>query len=353
MPSLEGIKAMPKMFGEQGYATALIGKWHLGLDGESSHPLDAGFDYFYGTRGSNDWDGPGINYPDFKNSRKDEWKTPLYRGREQDGIIPQDEFTERYTKEAISFIDGSSGEDKPFFIYLSHNMPHVPLFPNEKFKGQSRGGIFGDVVEELDDSVGQIIDHLEEQGLLEDTLVIFTSDNGPWCMMREFGGTAHPLRGEKSTCWEGGERVPAIFHCPGQIKPQVKEDFISGLDLYATFAALLDVELEDGQATDSLDMGPVIFDGKPSPRKEYLFVHGEARSYISWPYKIHTATVERTRDPYDASIAAPVTYHDPPLLFNLENDMGERRDIAEENPDIVKRLKEELVSAEKSVLGGV
>ena len=205
MPALEGHYTMANLFKDNGYATALIGKWHLGLDG-TSHPTDKGFDYYYGTKGSNDWDGPSkVIYKSLKESSMDEWQTPYYIGKECQGILPQDEFTQRYTEQAVQYID--EHQDAQFFLYLAHNMPHVPLFPNKKFKGTSKAGIYGDVVEELDWSLGCILDALAERGLAENTMVLFTSDNGPWTMFQEFGGIAHPLRGEKSTCWEGGPRV--------------------------------------------------------------------------------------------------------------------------------------------------
>ena len=197
---------IPEMLKESGYSTAMLGKWHLEM-GEGLHPLDQGFESWMGTRGSNDWDGPRPNYASFRDAPERAWKTPLYVNRDNKGpIVPQSRFTSRYTEEAVRLINRFKNE-KPFFIYLAHNMPHVPIFASEKFRDQSGNGVYGDVIAELDWSVGKIVEALKETNQLENTIVVFTSDNGPWSMFKEFGGVAAPLRGEKSTTWEGGERV--------------------------------------------------------------------------------------------------------------------------------------------------
>lgn len=226
---------IPEMLKAKGYATALIGKWHLEMS-EGLHPLDQGFNYWYGTRGSNDWDGPPPNYESFRKAPESAWKTPLYVNRENKGaIVPQSEFTRKYTEETARLIEAHGGE-RPFFIYLAHNMPHVPVFASEAFKGKSKNGIYGDVIAEIDWSVGEIIKTLKGKGLREDTIVVFTSDNGPWSMFTEFSGVADPLRGEKSTTWEGGDRVPFIFSWPGHAKAGERDGLMTHYDVYATVA---------------------------------------------------------------------------------------------------------------------
>ncbi len=347
MPALEGKYTMPRMLKEQGYNTALIGKWHLGLEGKTSHPVDAGYDYFYGTKGSNDWDGPGTNYPDFRDSVKEDWQTPLYNGKEQVGIIPQDEFTQRYTEQTVEFI--KKNKEDSFFIYLAHNMPHAPLFPNQKFAGKSKGGKFGEVVEELDWSTGQIIDTLKEQGLAENTLIFFTSDNGPWTMFKEHGGTAKPLRGEKSTCWEGGGRVPAIAYWPGTIKPGESSEFMISTDLMKTFADMTRAKWNQEFPQDSMDASDLLFNNGKSNRQNWLFIHNEARSYISEDFKIHYASKDRTRHPLTGK-KEPATYYDPPIMFNLVNDISETTDVANDYPEEYKRLQQEFTTAQANVL---
>jgi len=247
-----------EMLKEKGYATALIGKWHLGMK-EGTHPLDQGFDYWYGTEGSNDWDGPGHNYEQFRDTPEEGWQTPLYINREKVGICPQSQFTKRYTRETVRLI--KENKDNPFFIYLAHNMPHVPIFASDDFKGKSKNGIYGDVLLELNWSVGEILKALQEAGISKKTMVVFTSDNGPWTMFKEFGGTAKPLKGEKGTAWEGGGRVPCLFYWPDIFKPATNSDFIVNTDLYATLAAFAGTTVKEGEAIDSHDISNVLLSG--------------------------------------------------------------------------------------------
>lgn len=343
---------LPEMLGRRGYASALIGKWHLGM-APGLHPLDQGFDYFYGTQGSNDpitVHGQRQNYETFRTARAEsDWPVALLRNREQiEHPARQSLFTRRYTEEAVRFITESHSGGKPFFLYLAHNMPHVPLFTAPPFAGKSRGGLYGDVVEELDWSMGEVVRCLEGQGLRDDTLILFTSDNGPWCMFREFGGSAGPLRGEKGTGWEGGPRVPAIFSWPGRIAPGVSDAFMVNVDLYATFAAITGAEPPSGYPLDSLDLSDTLFAGAASPRSSYLFFssghYREPFSYRSGDYKIHVRTNDVLRDPITGA-DAPVTEHDPPLLYNLRQEVGERRELSAAHPDLVQRLKAEFDAA--------
>ena len=343
---------LPEMLGRRGYTTALVGKWHLGME-PGLHPLDQGFDSFYGTQGSNDpitVHGQIQIHETFRTARAEsDWPVSLLRNREAiEHPARQSLFTRRYTGEAIQFITESRAQRKPFFLYRAHNMPHVPLFTSPEFTGKSRGGLYGDVVEELDWSMGEIVRCLDEQGLHEDTLILFTSDNGPWCMFQEFGGSAGPLRGEKGTGWEGGPRVPAIFSWPGRIAPGVSDAFMVNVDLYATLAAVTGAEPPSDYVLDSLDLSQVLFAGVASPRASYLFFssghYREPFSYRRGGYKIHVRTNDVLRDP-NTGETAPVTEHDPPLLYNLRQEVGERRELSQAHPDVVRRLREKFNAA--------
>jgi arylsulfatase A-like enzyme len=336
---------MPAMFKRAGYATAIIGKWHLAgyprdFTKDPMHPLECGFDEHFGTPGSNDVPEP----PGMRNKRaaldaadKFTFQVPLIRGREVVELPANQElFTRRYTEEAVKYI--RARRDRPFFLYLAHNMPHVPVFASPEFQGKSAGGRYGDVIEELDWSVGQVMQAVKDSGLDESTLVVFTSDNGPWSVFGPHGGTAAPLRGEKSTNWEGGQRVPCIFRWPGKIQPGVVNDIGANLDLYATFAALAGGELPSGKpGFMSLDLGGVLLRGENSPRTTWLY---ESSAFRSGRYKIHIATHQPT-DPVTRNRPA-VTRHDPPLLFDLETDIAEQTDIAATHPEIVKELTAQM-----------
>ena len=187
---------------------------------------------------------------------------------------------------------------------------------------------------------------LKEEGLADNTLVIFTSDNGPWTMFKEFGGVAKPLRGAKGTGWEGGPGVPAIFNWPGKIEPSVSSAFMVSIDLYSTFAALTDGELSSEYPLESINMSGVLFRNEQSPRSSYLFFSGskwvrEPFSYRSGNYKIHIQTNDRDRDP-DTAATIPPQHHNPPLLFDLINDRSETTNIAKDQPNVLARLMNEF-----------
>jgi arylsulfatase A len=339
---------MASMLNQQGYATAILGKWHLAgypkdFTDSPMHPLECGFDSHFGTPGSNDVPAPKgkiQNREVFDTCDKFTFRVPLIRGREVvEFPTNQELFTARYTEEAVAWIE--SNRDERFFLYLAHNMPHAPIFASERFQGTSDGGRFGDVVEEIDWSVGQVMDAVKKAGIDDETLIVFTSDNGPWSMFGPHGGSAGPLRGEKGTSWEGGFRIPGIFRWPGQIQPGVVDDMAANLDLYATFATLTG----GSQPTElngyiSRDLSGVLLRGEQSPRTQWLYTGG-VTAFRSGDYKIHLSTKDRSSDP-DTRRREPITTHAPPLLFNLTSDMGERNNIAAENPEIVVRLLEEI-----------
>ena len=331
------------------YATALIGKWHLGMN-TGFHPLDQGFDYWFGTKGSNDWDGPNpIIYDAFKNAPESAWKTPLYKDREMLGICPQSQFTKRYTQETVRLI--KHHKDRPFFIYLAHNMPHVPVFASDAFKGKSRNGVYGDVLMELDWSIGEIIDALKETGIDKKTLVVFMSDNGPWTMFQEFGGVASPLKGEKGTGWEGGDRVPCIFYWPDKISPSVNADLIINTDLYATLASFAGVKVQEGEAIDSHDISNLLLSGANSSRKKHIYFHHQPMAWRNGDYKIHFKTSDCIRNP-ETGVMERKVVQDPPLLFDISSDMRESKNIASQHPDIVQKLTGEFNNAIEALNNG-
>ncbi len=339
---------MPAMLKKQGYACAILGKWHLAgypkdFTTSPMHPLECGFDYHYGTPGSNDVPAPPgrrQNRALFDECGKFTFQVPLIRGREQLELPTNQELlTRRYTEEAVKWI--KQNKDKPFFLYLAHNMPHAPIFASKRFQGRSAGGRFGDVVEEIDWSVGEVMKALTQAGIKRQTFVIFTSDNGPWSMFGPHGGTAKPLRGEKGTSWEGGYRVPGIFHWPGRIKPGEVHGMAANLDLYATFAGITGASVpEKKQGFISKDLSGALFEGKTSPRTRWYFPGGST-AYRSGNYKIHTKTKIRSSNP-DTRKREPVETHDPPLLFDLSKDIGEQNNIATNHPEIVSKLLTEM-----------
>ncbi|MGB0579527.1 MAG: sulfatase-like hydrolase/transferase, partial [Limisphaerales bacterium] len=260
---------MPSMLTRKGYATAILGKWHLAgypkdFTTSPMHPLECGFDYHYGTPGSNDVPAPPGKRQTrevFDNCDKFSFPVPLINGRKVvEFPVNQELLTKRYTQQAVKWIKKKKNER--FFLYLAHNMPHAPIFASSKFQGRSANGRFGDVIEEIDWSVGQVMKALKDSGIDDRTLVVFTSDNGPWTMFGLHGGTAKPLRGEKGTSWEGGFRVPGIFRWPGKIKPGEVHGMGANLDLFATFAKLAGGDLNDLPGFSSKDLGGVLFRGE-------------------------------------------------------------------------------------------
>jgi len=341
-------KMMAAMLKKQGYATAILGKWHLAgypqdFTKSPMHPLECGFDYHFGTPGSNDVPAP----PGKRQTRslfdacdKFTFKVPLIRGREMVEVpTDQELLTKRYTQEAVKWI--GSNKDKPFFLYLAHNMPHAPVFASKAFQGKSKGGRYGDTIEEIDWSVGQVMKAIKDAKVEEKTLIVFTSDNGPWSMFGPHGGIAKPLRGEKGTSWEGGYRVPGIFRWPGKIKPGKMDGLAANLDLYATFATLSGGE-QPGELPGfiSKDISGVLLQGKASPRKKWFYSSGSI-AFRSGKYKIHLSTKTRSSHP-DTRARQPVVKHDPPLLYDLSADIGEQKNIADDHPEIIARLLKEM-----------
>lgn len=321
----------------KGYATACIGKWHLGnwAINAAYHPRRYGFDYYFGLPHSNDMNP--TNAPPRATSRLDQdpswWNAPLYRNEQLiEQPADQTQLTRRYTEEALAFIQAN--KTNPFFLYLPHSFPHVPLFASERFRGKSARGLYGDVVEELDWSVGEVLKTLRDEGMANNTLVFFTSDNGPWLIMNEAGGSAGPLRDGKGSTWEGGMRVPAIAWWPGRIQPRVQSDFACIMDLFATSVKLAGGEIPRDRAIDGLDISPLLFEGKTIPRTQPFFFYRGTQLYAArlgpWKANFITRTGYGPEKPHTNS---------PPLLFNVAQDPSERFNVASNHTAVLAEFE--------------
>ena len=269
-----------------GYATGMFGKWHLG-DSPQFMPLHRGFDEYFGESLSVDmWPGhPDLitNMPSKMAAMKREYSNlPIWDGdkkfRDEMSIDDLNQLTTWYTERAVKFIE--KNKSHPFFLYIAHNMPHVPLGVSEKFRGKSARGLYGDVIEEIDWSVGEILKALKANGLDENTWVIFTSDNGPWLAYGNHAGSAKPLREGKHTNWEGGTRVPCIMRWPGHIPAGAEtSDMLMTIDLFPTIAKLVGAELPKNKI-DGLDVWPIISrqSGAKNPHESYWFYHESNKS---------------------------------------------------------------------------
>lgn len=327
---------MAKLLKSKGYKTAAIGKWHLGHQSPYL-PTNHGFDSYFGIPYSNDMDRvEETNYFILADRERFEaYNVPLMHD-EQIVERPADQrtITRRYTDEAIAKIKEFKGD--PFFIYLAHSMPHIPLFRSKEFKGVSRGGIYGDVIEEIDWSVGQILEALQEEGLSENTLVIFTSDNGPWLSYKTHGGSAGLLRGGKGGTFEGGMRVPAIFWWPGKIKPGVEMEMATTLDILPTFAKLASIDLPDDRVYDGYDITPILFETGTNPRDVILYYRDtEIFAVRKGDFKAHFITQQEYGNEQP-------TIHDVPLLYNLREDPSEQFDVSADHPDVILEIEQVL-----------
>lgn len=347
---------------EKGYATACFGKWHLGHRPEFL-PLEHGFDEYFGLPYSNDmWPlHPDlVALPADAERRKRGYPPlPLYEGSEiVDPEVTADDqrqLTTQYTEKAVDFI--RRHREQPFFLYVPHTMVHVPLFVSDKFRGKSGAGLFGDVVMELDWSVGQILDALAEAELDDQTLVIFTSDNGPWLSYGNHAGSAGPLREGKGTMFEGGYREPCLMRWPGQIPPgTVCDELASTIDLLPTVAQLLGVELPADRPIDGKNIWPLIAgeEGAESPHEAFYCYYGrQLRAIRDRRWKLHFPHQYRTMEgstPGEDGLPGPYNQQKIELsLFDLKADIGETTNVADEHPEVVARLEAAAAKAREAL----
>jgi arylsulfatase A-like enzyme len=318
----------------RGYVTQCIGKWHLGHLPQYQ-PTRNGFDHFLGLPYSNDMDrvpGAPRGRKAFLDPRIEYWNVPLIQDEKViQRPADQNHLTRRYTREAVRFI--RAHQDRPFFLYFAHTFPHVPLFASEQFHGRSRRGLFGDAVEELDWSVGRVLDTLRETGLDRRTLVFFTSDNGPWLIQGVQGGSAGLLREGKGSTWEGGMREPAIAWWPGRVRPGVCRALAATLDFLPTAAELAGAELPKDRVLDGVSLLPLLDGDGPPPRDSFIYYRGtEIYAARKGRYKAHFIT----RPAYGRS--KPVR-HDPPVLYDLERDPSEQYNVAAQHPDVIAEIR--------------
>ena len=316
---------------QEGYATALIGKWHLG-GRKPFRPNKHGFDYFFGLLFSNDMTVlPVLRWPRLELWRNDK---PI------ESPAKVKTLTRRYTEEAVSCIE--QHRDKPFFLYVSYTMPHAPLRPSDEFRGKSDFGDYGDVVEEIDWSTGRILQALNDTGLDDETLVIFTSDNGPWKagenQERQTRGSAGRLRGVKGTTWEGGMRVPFVARWPGRLPAGSVRSGISVMtDLFTTLIELAGGEVPSDRDIDGKNIMPMLEGRARSPHSEvYYYFRKRMFAVRSGEWKLHL--FKRVVGP-GGRPSDPVRPKKPEL-YNLVNDPEESRDLAGRHPEIVERLSE-------------
>lgn len=337
---------LAKALRERGYATACVGKWHLGHLPKYL-PTSHGFGSYFGIPYSNDMDRRAALGPKgraaFLNPKSEYWNVPLLRDtKEIERPADQTTITKRYTEEAVKFIRAS--KDKPFFLYLAHNMPHVPLFASKAHKGKSERGPYGDAVEEVDWSLGQVLDVLRKEKLDRKTLVFFTSDNGPWLIFGEHGGSAGLLREGKGSTWEGGMRVPGIAWWPGTVPAGVTtHELACTMDLFTTAVRLAGGKVPDDRPIDGLDLTPLLTGKGKSPRDTMFYYRGpDLYAVRHGPWKAHFIT----RSGYGRD--KPVE-HDPPELYHLGRGPGEKTNVAKDNPKVLAKIRE-IVAAHKKGL---
>jgi arylsulfatase len=345
----------------RGYATAIFGKWHLGHHREFL-PTRHGFDEFCGIPYSNDmWPlHPDlVKLPPDAEERKRRYPgLPLFEGEEivNSNVKPEDQatFTTLFTQRAIRFI--RENRERPFFLYVPHPMPHVPLFVSDRFRGRSKQGLYGDVIMEIDWSVGEILRTLKECDLDRNTLVLFTSDNGPWLSYGNHAGSTGPLREGKGSTWEGGVRVPCIMRWPGRIPAgAICDEPVMTIDIFPTVAALIDAKLPAHQI-DGKDIGSLMsgMPGVRSPHEVLFFYYHRndlealraGRWKLVFPHQYRSLTGAPGRDGQPAGYTQQICELE---LYDLETDIGERRNVIAEHPDVVARLQAFAESAREDL----
>lgn len=315
----------PQVISASGYKTACIGKWHLGKDAPHL-PCNFGFDYWFGVPFANNF----RPLPLIEDFRDGEYKV-------LEDNVDQSRLTGMYTKKIKEYI--SENKDTPFMIYYASHIPHVPLSPSSDFSGKSRRGPYGDVVEELDRSVGEILETLREQGIDDRTMVVFTSDNGPWLSMKHRSGSSGLLRGGKGAAWEGGFRVPAIFRYPGVIpEGTVCRNIGSVMDLFSTIINMCSCTIPDDRPIDAVDLMPMLKNPDAVVRRDFAFwcgSHLRAVRHGAW---------KLVCEPYcDWFVEKGLEYDNDnlkPLLFNIDQDPSENIDLSSKKPEILRSLFE-------------
>jgi len=303
-----------------GYTTGCIGKWDISGRAyrEGMVPNDQGFDYYFGTLGANDGG-----------------RVKLWRNRKELGVNDDmGSLTGLYTDEAIKFL--KENKEGPFFLYLAHTMPHVIIGASEKFRGRSRGGLFGDVIEEIDWNVGRILDTVRQLGLHKNTYVLYTSDNGPWLCKGKHGGSAKPLRNGKGSSWEGGFRVPCIVWGPGRVPAkQTSNALMCTMDIMPTFAALAGAEMPTDRVIDGRDQSKLITGKTDKSARDNFFYYVQGNLHAVRQGKWKLALPNRKLFYGYARDKSPVT---KPELYDLENDISEKNDVSDKHPEIVQQL---------------
>lgn len=353
---------MAEVLKSAGYATGLIGKWHLTAQGNSgpwsydpaTMPNAQGFDYFYGTPLFN---GTTVHVEDTPS------RSSILRNNDiiLDKVENWDYITKDYTWEAVNYIN--LNKDKPFFLYLAHNMPHIPLGASENFKGKSEYGPYGDAIEEIDWSTGEILQTLKDLGIDDNTLVIFASDNGPWVetthsmipggktfIPRNHSGSADPLKGWKMSAWDGGSRVPFIARWPGNLKgSRVSDEILTTMDLLPTIANLAGAEMPKNITVDGYDASAfLIGEDDVSPREDYLYYSGCLLTGVrvnEWKLVLPRSAKPDGLGWWGRLIEEVKTNQ----LYNLDNDPGETMNLADQNPDVVARLMKRIELARKEL----
>lgn len=341
---------LAELLKQKDYATGCFGKWHLGHLPEFL-PTAQGFDTYFGIPYSNDMDATQAAREYHRRSRTEAnfhpeyewWNVPLMRDEEVvERPADQRTITRRYADEAIDFI--RSNKDGPFFVYLANSMPHIPLLASDDFRGNSPRGLYGDVVEEIDYHVGRVLQTLRDEGLAENTMVVFTSDNGPWLSFKVHGGSAGPLRAGKGTTFEGGQRVPTIFWWPETIEAgSTVTQMGSALDMMATIASITGTETPADRKLDSYDLSPALLGNGDSPREEFFYwTRGKLHAVRSGPFKLHVLQ----REPVNYGREVPL---DSPELYHVEHDEAEEYEISKNHSDVVERLQGMLNTHEADI----
>lgn len=341
---------LAELLKQKDYATAAIGKWHLGHQA-AFLPTAHGFDTYFGIPYSNDMSPDPNNNP---RERARKWPPlPLVQDLETLELEPdQSHLTRRYTEAAVAFIEAN--QDRPFFLYLAHTMPHVPLYASASFMGTSAQGLYGDVIQEIDASVGDVLATLTRTGLDEETLVIFTSDNGPWKVFGNHSGDCGPLRGNKGTSWECGVRVPFIARWPGHLpENRVNDAYAMTIDLLPTIARLTETTLP-AHPIDGKDIWPLLtLETAASPHEALFFYYArqlQAVRYNQW--KLYFPHRYRHVDQIGAD-GIPGTYTHPNTdlkLYDLTTDLGETANVADAHPEVIAYLSQ-LADSVRQALG--